>query len=574
VALALLSCRDLKSVGDKPAVNLVSDWRDEVVYQMLVDRFANGDKSNDYNIDPSNMNSYHGGDWQGVIDKLDYLQGLGVTTIWISPIVKNVESDAGISGYHGYWAQDLTQVNPHFGSVAKLRELSDQVHARNMKLVLDIVTNHMGQLFYYDVNKNGQPDILIEGSGTQSEVVRVTEYDPDYKSGGIRAFTSLGDAGPAPIVFFDDPAINRVKPMPAALQAPEAYNRRGRVTDWNNPEQVVYGDFPGGLKDLNTMNPDVQQTMIDVYTHWAELIDFDGFRIDTVKHVEHEFWQKFCQDVRDHAIARGKTNFVMFGEIFDGDDVKVSSYTHDGELDAVVNFPGKYQVFEDIIKNNKEATKKFQTYWESRAQNYPAAPHPNGPNVGPQSLPFNFLDNHDVPRFLSDAPSQQALEQALFLLMTMPGVPILYYGTEQGYNGMNDPSNREDLWLSAYDQTHPLYQWLQHLTDLRAKNEPLRRGDMQFKWVSERLVGEDAGILAFSRQAQGHTVLVVMNTLDAATSSTSYNGAGMQTDFGPNVQLTDLLSAQTYTTDDNGSLTISVKPRQNLLLTPAAQPSH
>ncbi|MCC6807356.1 MAG: DUF1966 domain-containing protein [Deltaproteobacteria bacterium] len=570
IALLLLplgvGCRELKGLGDKPAQNLVSDWRDEVVYQLLVDRFANGDKTNDYNLDPSNMNSYHGGDWQGVIDKLEYLQALGVTTIWISPVVKNVESDAGISGYHGYWAQDFTEVNPHFGNVGKLRELSDKVHARGMKIVLDIVTNHVGQLFYYDVNKNGQPDIQIEGSGTESDITRVTEYDPDYKPAGIRSFTSLGDAGPAPIVFFDEPQINRVKPMPAALAVPEAYNRRGRVTDWNIDEQVLYGDFPGGLKDLNTMNPAVQQAMIEVYTHWAELIDFDGLRIDTVKHVEHEFWRVFCQAVRDHAIARGKKEFVMFGEIFDGNDEKVSAYTHDGELDAVVNFPAKYQVFEDVIKKNTEPTKKVQTYWELRAKNYPAFPHENGPSVSPANLPFNFLDNHDVPRFLSDAPSQAALEQALFMLMAMPGVPVIYYGTEQGYKGENDPSNREDLWLSHYDQAHPLYVWIKRLAGFRKDLEPLRRGAMVFKWVTERRTGEDAGILAFARTTQGQEVLVVMNTLDAGTSSTSFEGAGMPTGFPGKTTLKDLVTGQTYTTDDNGAVKLSLKARQNMLL--------
>ncbi len=564
--IALSACYELKGIDNHEVANLVEDWRDEVVYQVLVDRFANGDRTNDYNVDLSNMNSYHGGDWQGAIDQLDYLQELGVTTLWISPVVKNVESDAGIGGYHGYWAQDFTEVNPHFGNVAKLRELVDRAHERGMKVVLDIVTNHVGQLFFYDVNKNGQPDILIEGSGEQSELSRVTEFDPDFKPGGIRAFTSLGDAGPAPIVFFDVPEINRVKPMPEALQTPDAFNRRGRVTNWDDEQQVIYGDFPGGLKDLNTENPAVRRTMIDVYTRWAELIDFDGFRIDTVKHVEHDFWREFCQAVRDHAALRGKQNFVMFGEIFDGNDVKVSSYTRNGELDAVVNFPAKYQVFEDIIKWNREPTKKLQTYWEARAKLYAPFPHESGPTTGPANLPFNFLDNHDVPRFLSDAPSVAALDQALFLLLTMPGVPIIYYGTEQGFTGANDPSNREDLWQLGYDRKHPQYQWIKTVAGLRREYPALRRGGMSFRWTSERRTGEDAGILAFTRTLSDSQVLVVLNTLDAGMSVTAFEGAPMNAGFGPGVELIDRIEGGTYTTDARGTLVLELRARQNMLL--------
>lgn len=104
----------------------VQDWRDEVIYQLIVDRFHNGDINNDFNVDKRSMSRYHGGDWQGIIDKLDYLQALGVTTLWISPVVKNVEEDAGFASYHGYWTVDFLKHNPHFGDLATLRRLSDE----------------------------------------------------------------------------------------------------------------------------------------------------------------------------------------------------------------------------------------------------------------------------------------------------------------------------------------------------------------------------------------------------------------------------------------------------------------
>ena len=137
-ALALLllgSACQAPPVGHSPGraiTSNVSDWRDEVIYQVVVDRFANGDYSNDVGVDPRFLGRYQGGDWQGIIDRIPYLQALGVTALWISPVVRNVEEDAGFAGYHGYWTQDFMSVNPHFGDLAQLQELVDALHARGM----------------------------------------------------------------------------------------------------------------------------------------------------------------------------------------------------------------------------------------------------------------------------------------------------------------------------------------------------------------------------------------------------------------------------------------------------------
>jgi len=182
LGLAATGCmefeRDLE--GEIPLATHVTDWRDEVIYQLLVDRFADGDAGNNYRVNVSAPGKWHGGDWRGVEAQLPYLQELGVTTIWISPVIKNVETDAGVDGYHGYWAQDLTEPNPHFGDLASLRRLVRSAHERDMKVILDIVTNHLGQLFYYDINLNGEPDDRVQGSGTKSQVVHINEYDPDF----------------------------------------------------------------------------------------------------------------------------------------------------------------------------------------------------------------------------------------------------------------------------------------------------------------------------------------------------------------------------------------------------------
>ena len=139
---------EIDDYAQQPIATHVTDWRDEVIYQLLVDRFADGDTGNDVRVDRTALGRYQGGDWLGVIQQLDYIQRLGVTTLWISPVVRNVDTDAGFDGYHGYWASDLTALNPHFGDLAMLRRLVRECHSRQIKVIVDIVTNHMGQMFF------------------------------------------------------------------------------------------------------------------------------------------------------------------------------------------------------------------------------------------------------------------------------------------------------------------------------------------------------------------------------------------------------------------------------------------
>ncbi|MCX7807246.1 MAG: alpha-amylase family glycosyl hydrolase, partial [Deltaproteobacteria bacterium] len=417
----------------------VTDWRTQIIYQLLTDRFANGDASTDFGVVPSALGRYQGGDWQGIIDRMDYLEALGVTAIWISPIVLNVDHDAGFDAYHGYWAVDLERLNPHFGDLATLRAMVREAHRRGMLVILDIVTNHLGQVFYYDINNNGQPDENLIGSGTRSPLSRVTEYDPDYDPRGIQGFTSLGESGPAPIRFFNMPEIFRIPPNPPLFQDPSVYHRRGRVTDWNVREQVIYGDFPGGLKDLRTEDQRVRDELVRVYTNWVLAVDFDGFRIDTLKHVEHDFWRDFAPRIRRNLAQAGKRNFFMFGEAFDGDDQLIGSFTQPGMLDSVFYFSHKYWVFNDVFMHERPTT-QITRLLEQRDRNYGQEPQEGGIGEKPRDVLVNFIDNHDVPRFLFERPDEggpHALRAALAYLLTQDGIPCIYYGTEQEFGGGN-----------------------------------------------------------------------------------------------------------------------------------------
>ena len=575
--LALLACVESSPYTEAPEItNHVEDWRDEVIYQVLVDRFANGDVNNDYNVayDDANLSKYLGGDYQGLIDKVDYLSALGITTLWISPVVVNVEEDAGNGSYHGYWTQDFLNVNPHWGDLPKLREMVQVMHDNNIKVVLDIVVNHVGQLFYYDINRNGQADITTYYSTDGSDTVDiVTEWDPAYDPRGIQGWTSLGESGPAPLGWVDMPEINRVLPNPPEFANPDWYNRRGRVTDWGDFDQVVHGDFPGGLKDLNTERSDVRAALIDAFSYWIDAANLDGFRIDTLKHVEHEFWQEFCPAIRDHCSLIGKDKFLMFGESFDGDDQLIGSYTFDQEVDSVVYFSQKYQVYDDVFKFNKPTT-QVQTLLDARPVNFGTVAHDRGAGLPPTDILVNFMDNHDIPRFLFDKDSVPALKSALTYLLTQDGIPCLYYGTEQGFSGGNDPANREPLWLSGYDESGDLFQHTAALTALRKAYAPLRRGDFSLKWTTERVSGEeDANILAFERSYDGESVLVVINTSDDNTSHTAYEGNGMPVSFAPGTELVEVFpvgSGRTFTVDADGKVTVDVGPRDGVILVPAA----
>ncbi|MBR2978458.1 MAG: DUF1966 domain-containing protein [Myxococcaceae bacterium] len=609
--------------------NHVDDWRDEVIYQLLTDRFADGDLGNNYNVDKHNLGRYNGGDYQGVIDKIPYLKGLGVTAVWISPIVKNVEEDSGYASYHGYWAQDFSALNPHFGDMAQLRQMINALHEAGIKVILDIVTNHIGQLFYYDINGNQVPDETVyfnandtaersqacsdnySGSDWQlcmDQVTHVSEWDPYYEANSIQGRTSLGPSGPAPIEWLYMPEINRVPPMPAEFQNKAWYNRRGRIESWRKTgdhetdaysnDVVEHADFPGGLKDLNTERQDVRDALFKVYARWIEELDLDGFRIDTVKHVDHGFWQDFCPRIRAHATSLGKERFLMFGEVFGSGIEKIASYSFNGELDTLFNFPQKYEI--DAVFKNGAPPRALQVNHFGKHGDFEAcgeacdwmAQKPNfrgfngeaiarlsnsdGEAVNSRNIIVNCLDNHDVARFRFNEsnPAEpypvRDLQMALAYILLEEGIPAIYYGTEQNFSGGNDPRNREPLWNSGYSTETDTYRWVAQLTRIRQAYAPLRRGEMTFKWASQTGAGaEDSGILAFERTYRGETVLVVMNASDSQASSTSFGSDWMGTSFAPNTRLTDVMSGQTNAVDASGRIRLTLDAQTVMVLVPA-----
>jgi alpha-amylase len=570
----------------------VQDWREEVIYQIITDRFDDGDLNNDYFVQPGDLNKYQGGDWQGIIDHMDYFQALGVTTLWISPIVKNVFTDADVDGYHGYWAQDLTQLNPNMGDLATLRTLVATAHDANIKVVLDIVCNHMGQLFFYDENLNGLPDDYIEGSGGfEDPVIQINEYDPPWNPLGVQALASNGPAGPgtgfpnagrAPMIFLDDPTTNHMRP-PGLLGMLGAYHGLGHILSFNDEDQVLRGDFTGGLKDIATELLPVRQELTNDYLNWVTQLDLDGFRVDTVKDVDHGFWEYFIPHVRQQLATMNKRNFIVFGEVFSGDDTLDGSYTVPNEFDSVFYFSQHYTVYRNVFEYahdpaTAQGTTQIQTLWEQKTMNYNNTPQPGGIGIPPSQAQINFLDNHDVNRFLFDSDGDvAALRNALTLNMTAEGIPCLYYGTEQDFHGGDDPANREVLWTTGFPTTGVTFTHFKHLADLRKAYVALQKGATTVRWSTNDVGGEDdAGIFAFERtggDAGTQYALVVLNTNDFKTSSTSNNGTVMAVGAAPGTVLVDVLNGggATYQVGTGSTLNLAIPAQTGAILVPQNQ---
>jgi alpha-amylase len=414
-------------------------------------------------------------------------------------------------------------------------------------------------------------------------VVRTTEFDPDFDPRGVQASTALGLAGRAPIVFIHDPAIHRLPPRPGILGTAAAYHALGRILNFDDPAQSMTGDFSGGLKDVATENPQVRATMIDVFAHWVELINFDGLRIDTIKHVEHGFWQQFATGVRTRLAPQGKTKFFLFGEALDGNDQLLGSYTQPGELDSVFYFSQHFSVFRDVFefahdRNQQKSTRQIANLWAQKTAHYGTVPQQLGIGIPPHKALVNFMDNHDRPRFLFDgAGDVTALRNALTFLMTEEGIPCLYYGTELDFDGGNDPANREVLWPLGFPTDGVTFTHFARLAGLRKRYAALRRGDTTIRYATDATGEEaDAGLFAFERSggdAEGGYALVVLNT-NARHRSTTAGAAGpMLVSVPEGTHLVDVLDPMkpTYSVGPAGSLQLNVEEQTAKILVPADQ---
>ena len=549
--------------------------KDRVFYFVLPDRFENGDPTNDragiggdallHGFLPDNKAYYHGGDLAGLIDRLPYLDRMGVSAIWLGPIFRNkpVQGDGTIegssSGYHGYWTLDYTRIDPHFGVNAELQELVDAAHARDIKVFFDIITNHTADVVKYnechdgiaDSSGNGTDDLDADGPlpGGACPYRSIAEYPFDTEGGAGGAPINSGFLVPdAPLAEsnFDAladmryaftpyvPAEERNAKEPAWLNDIHYYHNRGDSTFTG--ENSLHGDFVG-LDDLFTEHPDVVAGMTEIFMDWITDYRIDGFRVDTVKHVNIEFWQQFSPAILDHASAQGIPDFFMFGEVFDSTPQFLSRFTTEGQLPAVLDF-GFQAATQAVVADNNPTDLLRRLFADD--DYYTDADSDAG------LLP-TFVGNHDIGRisyFIRRANPGAGGDEVLArvrlahgLMFFARGMPVVYYGDEQGFVGDgNDQDARQDMFPSQvasynddvlvgtlattaqsnFDRRHPLYRAFRQFARLRDRSGGLRYGD-QFHRYSE----DGPGLYAFSRIDRNNPVeyLVVINSSDQARTA-------------------------------------------------------
>jgi len=513
----------------------------ENFYFVMADRFENGRPDNDLGglpadrlvsgFDPTAKGFYHGGDLAGIRQRLAYIRGLGTTAIWLTPSFKNkaVQLEDGPSaGYHGYWITDFTQIDPHLGTNQELAALIGEAHAMGMKVFFDIITNHTADVIDYEeahrpayISKDQEP--YRTASGTPFD-------DRDYA--GTGSFPPLSRTESFPYTPFI-PAGSPVK-VPDWLNDVTLYHNRGNTTFVG--ENAYYGDF-FGLDDLFTEHPRVVQGMIDIYEAWIRDFGIDGFRIDTMKHVNDEFWQRFGPQVLAYARQHGKREFFMFGEVFDTTKSFTSHFTTHDRVQAVLDFP--FQKAAQDFAANSFPTDELRDFfagddWYTDGDS----------NV--YQLP-TFLGNHDmgrIGRFVTvanggadDAELLARDRLAHQLLYLSRGNPVVYYGDEQGFTGDGgDQDARQDMFPSQvasyndddliatdettaddnFDRDHPLYQSIRQLAALTRRHPTLRDGAQQHRWSSAA-----PGIYAFSRldRHEQHEYVVAVNNAEQARTA-------------------------------------------------------
>ncbi|HEU4384488.1 MAG TPA: alpha-amylase family glycosyl hydrolase [Anaeromyxobacteraceae bacterium] len=461
------------------------DWRDEVLYFVLVDRFADGDPSNDAAVDRAAKGAFHGGDLEGLTAHLDEIASLGVTALWVNPLVKNIDGFVTGAGfpdwaYHGYWADDLGRLDPRFGDEADLRALVAACHARGIRVLLDVVYNHPGY---------------------------GTHYLRDPRTRGWLRSTEIGGCG-------DDDLTSCL----------------------------------AGLPDWKTELPEVRDFLLDHQLSWARRFGLDGFRLDTLKHVSHDFWQVHRRRTR----AEVSPGFFLLGELWGGDAENLDAYFAPDEIDAGFDFsfPGSALGW----VQGRGRTVAFDRYLRSREK------------VRAGHHLAHFLSSHDVPGALHQLAGDKALFRlAAVLQLTVAGIPVVYYGEEVGRPGGAWPDNRSDMpWgdrailpgrgLSRDDELREFYR---RVVAARRAHPALSRG-------KHEAISTEGDLYVFQRRdtASGDAVVVALNRGSAEARAT----------FAPLPEWNGLLPvdalAAVEATAEAGRLTVRVPPRSAAILAP------
>ena len=400
------------------------DLKDDVIYFVMLDRFADGNIGNNQGVELQSPLAFHGGDLAGLTSKLPYIKSLGATAVWLTPIntqiAHNISSEYGeFAPHHGYWANDLASIDPRFGTEQQLAQLVKEAHHQGLKVILDVVYNHLGYGADWEASK---PEWLRTGS----------------QCGGDEVTACLA-----------------------------------------------------GLPDLRTELPEVQRYLFSTHLQLAKRVGLDGFRLDTVKHIDHVFWQEHRR-MADEILGE---DFILLGEIWGADRFSAKEHFKNDEMDAVFEFAFRDRTVDFL--NGLSSPKKYARYLVKRhklGDGYALAP---------------FLSNHDMPTLLSILKGDKSRYLlAMTVLLSIEGVPTITWGEEWGREGGVWPQNRENMYWQ--DDTKPNASWhgdkmiwnrFNALLQLRANSVDLRSG------VNDPIYADDEVIVL----QRGDNMLLVIN---------------------------------------------------------------
>jgi alpha-amylase len=432
--------------GDPPKPD--RPWSEDVLYFVLVDRFADGDPTNDEKVrlGPAAKGYFHGGDLKGLLAHLDEISSLGVTAIWINPVIQQIPAYVQGAGfpdwaYHGYWADDYDKIDPRFGTEEDLHKFVNECHRRGIKVLLDVVYNHVG-------------------------------YDSQYVS------------NPETRGWLRSPA------------------HQGCGDDGDDLTQCL-----SGLPDWMTEKPEVAEWLLKKQLQWAQRIPFDGFRLDTIKHVDHAFWKLHRKRTRELFGPK----FFLLGELWAGWlETLNSDWFAPDEIDAGFDFtfPGNVQGW----VTGRMRGVAFDAYLRGREK------------VVPGHMAGLYLSSHDVPGFLYQLKGdKQLFKLAVTLQMTAPGLPIIYYGEEVGRIGGDWPDNRSDFpWGdqkimpgAGVERDEDMRAYYQKLISIHRAHAGLMHG--KHKGL---VLNDDLLVFQKTEPMEGDAVVVALNRGAAATDVT------------------------------------------------------
>jgi glycosidase len=520
------------------------DWRDQTIYFLLPDRFSDErvDERPLYNraqpeqFRPADTRAwmeagkvFQGGTLKGIQARLAYLQDLGVTTLWVGPVWRQ---RADLQTYHGYGIQNFLDVDPRFGTRQDLRDLVDAAHARGMYVILDIIYNHSGNNWYYDDH----------GRAVSTMPYR---FAPPYAFHSWRSRLGM----PQRIIQDVDDGV-----FPREFQNLEWYTRAGQIMNWDaaswedplHPSvEFRRGDF-FDLKDFDHSRKDTLDALVKVYQYWIAVSDCDGYRIDTVKHIDPESSRRFCSAIREYCETIGKENFFLLGEVTGGEYMAGSYLDLFGRnLDAILDIGEAKTHLRAMAKGLGDPQAFFDQY---------SAADLLGSHRETGRYHVSVLDDHDMVgndkrRFAAGVAIPARYEQvahAVGIMLTTLGIPCIYYGTEQAFDGTVDRHDfgieptlgfedryiREGMFGATFgafktsgchffDPDHPAYLRIAAINRVRNgrgnNGLALRRGRQYLREIA-RAKGEPyaypgvSDVTAWSRILFQHEVLVAVNT--------------------------------------------------------------